>query len=77
MAELSPMPPIQIDNALLQTWGQTWLGTVTDTGTKPAESFSKKQGMDFGNMIDTAVGTSVSAMLGNIPIVKPNMKILR
>jgi len=77
MAELLQMPPIQIDNTILQSWGQTWLGTTTDTGTKNAESFDKKQGMSFGNEIDLAVGRSVATMLGNIPIEKPQMNFLQ
>lgn len=77
MAKLSPMPQIQIDNVAMKNWGQIWLGTTTETGTKESECFNKKQGIHFGYEIDKAVGISFAEMLGNIPIEKPQMGSLQ
>jgi len=77
MAELFSMPRIRLNDTAMQSWGQTWLGTTTETGTKEPERFDKKQGINFGYEIDQAVGKSLAVMLGNIPIERPQMKSLQ
>ncbi len=56
------MPPIELPVTEFTAFGQKWL---------TAAKFSKKDGMDFGTLIDAAVGAALSAMLGDIPIVVP------
>lgn len=79
MAATQNMPEIKFDPISIKPWGGIWLGTVGtidkktgDPKVKKANSFDKKQGMDFGKIaIDPVVATALSKMLGNIPIVSP------
>src|SRR5262245_22213762 len=73
------MPPIELDHDLLKRWGSIWLGTTrsepksgtkADPKPKKANSFDKKQGMDFGIVFDSAFGKALSTMLGNT-VTKP------
>jgi hypothetical protein len=74
---LKPMPPLQVNNADLKSWGDIWRGTAdspTNAGTrktKGADRFGKKQGMDFGLVFDTAFANASAAMLGDIPVMTP------
>lgn len=75
---IQSIPSINLDQEVLQHWGGIWRSTVgspDDDGnptTKKANSFDKKQGMDFGKeVIDPAVAKALSVMLGNIPVVAP------
>lgn len=82
MGLLKDMPAIELDNAMLKTWGDVWLGTVgspkkaknkADVQTptvKKVSCFDKKQGMDFGYVFDSAFGDSLATMLGN-SVAKP------
>lgn len=63
------MPPISLPQPTFLQFGQDW-GTG---GSK----FTKKQAMDFGKLLDTAVGDSLAVMLGNIPITVPNQNQLQ
>lgn len=73
------IPSISLNQEVLQRWGEVWRSTVgspDEDGTptvKKADSFDKKQGMDFGKeVIDPAVASALAAMLGGIPIVPPH-----
>ena len=71
------MRPVAIDPAALAPWGALWTGTVNSTGgAKNAECFDKKQGMDFGKVLDRHVANSLAEMLGDIPIVTPGHEAL-
>ncbi len=48
--------------------GQKWLA---------AEAFAKKAGMDFGTLIDQAVGQALATMLGGIPVRTPSSTALQ
>jgi hypothetical protein len=67
------MPEIVIDTSLLKTWGATWLGSLNSSGTsKEPNRFDRKQSMDFGKtVLDPAVASSLSQMLGDIEILTP------
>ncbi|UKN42066.1 hypothetical protein [Mycobacterium lepromatosis] len=68
MAVLQPMPGINLPTDELTTFGRKWL---------VSSKFSKKDGMDFGTLIDVAVGGALSVMLGNIPVVVPTASQLQ
>jgi hypothetical protein len=82
MGLLKEMPAIKLDTESLKEWGATWLGTAgspkrqkkkTDPvvpTAKKANCFDKKQGMDFGNVFDSAFGVALAEMLGNT-VAKP------
>lgn len=73
MAALQQMPPIGLDPVLMRSWGQRWL-----SGTKEGPlRFSRKDGMDFGYTLDTAVGKAMAEMLGGIPVVTPSATALQ
>lgn len=63
MAALQTMPPISLPTNQFQTFGARW-----QRGSK----FSKKDGMDFGSLVDAAVGDALAEMLGNVQIVVPS-----
>lgn len=62
MSALQPMPALALPVRDFAALGVRW---------QVGSAFSKKDGMDFGTVIDRAVGDAVSVMLGNIPIVVP------
>lgn len=75
MATLQSMPSVVIPQATLNTWGATWLGNVNSSGgNKNANSFDKKQGMDFGKAIDPIIAQAFATMLGGIPVCPPTNK---
>lgn len=79
MATLSnSMPPIQIPTRELLDWGRIWLGTQNPiTGNaKEANCFDRQQSVNFATFIDRAFAQSLSAMLGNIPIVEGSSRRL-
>lgn len=75
---IKSIPSISLNQDVLQRWGQVWRSTVGSPDedgnptVKKADSFDKKQGMDFGKeVIDPAVASALATMLGGIPIVSP------
>lgn len=68
MAFLQEMPEISIAQADLQAWGAKWL---------VGQSFSKKEGMDFGQIFDLAIGKALAELLGGLPIETPSSKSLQ
>jgi hypothetical protein len=68
MPPLQPMPPVNLPVSEFQEFGAVWLQNA---------SFTKKQGMDFGNLLDSAVGTSLAVMLGGVSIEVPNQNQLQ
>jgi hypothetical protein len=62
------MPPIVFPRGEIRSLGQDWLSK---------KALSKKSGMDFGSLIDRAVGTSLAAMLGDILLLTPNQNQLQ
>ena len=61
---------------LLAPWGSKWLGTEGSSGAKSPNCFDKKQGMEFGHVFDDAFGSALAAMLGNVPVERPNANAL-
>lgn len=71
MAALQPMPSISINQAELARFGQKWLSNGGKLSRTPPLS-----SLDLGKLIDMAVGQSLSAMLGNVPIVTTGLSNL-
>lgn len=73
MAELQSMPSILIDQTQLRTWGARWLAETNDENgnKKKANSFDRKQSVNFASFIDLAFGNSIAQMLGGINVVTP------
>ena len=78
MESLQIIPDFVFDSAVLRDWGTKWRSTTgslnTDgiATTKKANSFDRKQSMDFGKeVIDPVVANALATMLGNIPVVAP------
>jgi hypothetical protein len=67
MAQLAPMPVIEIEPAQLIPFGNTWSANNGDLTRTPPYSSS-----ELGRLFDAAVANAVATMLGNIPIVVPN-----
>jgi hypothetical protein len=66
---INPMPPIYFDENDLRTFGQLWLAEIKSE-KKKAESFKKKESMDFGKIVfDLKIGEALAVMLGGIPLV--------
>ena len=76
MAELQDMPTVSVSSETLIEWGSKWLGEEGSSGTKAPNRFDKKQGMEFGHVFDDAFGSALAAMLGNIPVERPNANAL-
>lgn len=66
MAKLQTMPPISISQTDLAAFGETWKNNGDSLSRTPPNSSSQ-----LGNLFDSAVGLSLSIMLGRIPIVRP------
>ncbi len=66
MARLGPMPAVTIDPAELALFGQRWLALDRRLSRTPPQSSGQ-----LGILFDQAVGRSLAAMLGGIPIVAP------
>lgn len=73
MAELQSMPQITINQTELKMWGDRWLSNKNDISGKEKEvsSFDKQQSVNFASFIDLAFGSSISVMLGGIPVITP------
>lgn len=78
MASMQSIPDIVFDSASLRDWGARWRSTIGspkadgEATTKKANSFDRKQSMDFGKeVIDPVVASALATMLGNIPVVAP------
>ncbi|MFN8456926.1 MAG: hypothetical protein U0401_20055 [Anaerolineae bacterium] len=67
MAQLTTMPAISIDKALLALFGQTWTANAGALSRTPPYSSG-----DLGKLFDTAVAHTLATMLGGIPVVVPN-----
>lgn len=71
MASLADsMPPIEIVQEQLRSWGQLWLGEFNPETEreKRAEYFDRQQSVNFASFIDQAFGRSLAIMLGGIPV---------
>lgn len=66
MAMLSPMPPVTVALTTLSQFGQRWMANGSKLSRTPPHS-SVRLGAEFND----AVGSALSAMLGNIPVVAP------
>lgn len=66
MPLLTSMPRIEVDNALLKSFGAAWRANGGALGRTPPYS-----SLDLGRIFDRAVAGALSAMLGGIPIVTP------
>lgn len=62
------MPQIVLPSGDFQRFGAVWLHQ---------SKFAKKAGMDFGNLLDFAVGEALAVMLGGVPILVPNQTQLQ
>ena len=67
MAEIQPMPQIEIDREVLIGWGRTWLSGEF--------GFERKESMDFGVVWDDAFGKALAEMLG-VQVVTPSSSSL-
>ncbi len=88
MAELKPMPELDLPPRELAQRGQVWSGTAgsqRSDGQQPAKHprrFDKAprqaggQGMEFGHVFDAAFGDALAEMLGGVPVVRPNANAL-
>lgn len=81
MPALQPMPPVQISQSDLRPFGETWRKRVSYPGKKdkPPECLSRTppySSGQLGELVDGAVGKSLAAMLGGIPVVKPTSTAL-
>jgi len=66
MAQLAPMPKIEVDSALLKSFGDVWKVNDGALGRTPPYS-----SLDLGRIFDRAVANALSAMLGGIPVIAP------
>lgn len=71
MAQLASMPAITVSQAQLALFGTAWTNNNGALGRTPPYSSG-----DLGKVFDTAVATSLAAMLGGIQIVTPNANAL-
>lgn len=71
MASLVSMPPIVINQADLAQFGSAW----TNNGGRLSRTPPFSSG-ELGKLFDTAVGKSLSVMLGSIQVVSPNSNSL-
>lgn len=60
------MPPVVVSQAELARFGETWRAKGGRLSRTPPESSSQ-----LGGLFDAAVGASLAAMLGDIPVVRP------
>jgi hypothetical protein len=76
------MPKIIVEQKKLLEWGGLWRGTAatpTKKGVAKAKKpncFDRKQGMDFGYVLDAAFGKALAEMLGGIDVLKPQINSL-
>lgn len=66
MPQVTSMPKVEVDNALLKSFGAAWRANGGALGRTPPYS-----SLDLGRIFDRAVASALSAMLGGIPIVTP------
>lgn len=71
MATLASMPPIDIAQAELAKFGNTWLQNGERLSRTPPQSSG-----ELGRLFDMAVGKALAAMLGGIEIISPNSNSL-
>ncbi|MBP6822943.1 MAG: hypothetical protein KA368_15445 [Acidobacteria bacterium] len=63
---MTTMPQVTVSQADLAQFGETWQRNGGSLSRTPPQSSGQ-----LGNMFDEAVGKSLAAMLGGIPVVKP------
>lgn len=71
MATLASMPPIDIAQAELAKFGNTWLQNGERLSRTPPQSSG-----ELGRLFDMAVGKALAIMLGGIEIISPNSNSL-
>src|SRR3990167_9309380 len=71
MSKLNSMPTVKVSEAELKVFGKKLIENGGNLSRTPPQSSSQ-----LGSLLDSAVGKSLAVMLGNIPIVKPNMNAL-
>lgn len=71
MASLRQMPPVAVSQADLERFGSRW----TQNGGALKRS-RPESSMEFGKMVDAAVASSLSSMLGGIDIRSPSRTAL-
>lgn len=71
MPKLMAMPPVEISQTELASFGAEWTKRNDSLGRTPPYSSG-----ELGKIFDLAVGRSLAAMLGGIPIVTPNANSL-
>lgn len=71
MPPLTLMPALAIDPADLLRFGARWQANGNALSRTPPESSNQ-----LGQLFNDAVGRSLAAMLGGVPIVKPSSKAL-
>ena len=71
MSQLKMMPEVIVSESDLKSFGETWIKNGGNLSRTPPQSSSQ-----LGSLFDSAVGKSLAVMLGNIPIVKPNINML-
>ncbi len=71
VAKLAQMPPIEISRAELARFGRRW----TELGERLSRTPPQSSG-DFGKVFDSAVGSALAQMLGDIPIETPSSSAL-
>jgi len=69
VARLAPMPPLDIDSAVLIKFGAKWKENNGRLSRSPPFS-----SLELGNYIDDAIAKSLSQMLGGIPILTPSSR---
>ncbi|MBM4463256.1 MAG: hypothetical protein FJ012_07950 [Chloroflexi bacterium] len=65
------MPPLEVSQEELRTWGQRWLAEFNpETGkAKRAKAFDRRQSVNFASFIDRSLANSLAVMLGGIPVI--------
>lgn len=71
MALLQSMPQVVVPPNELLPFGRTWAQNNGSLSRTPPNSSSQ-----LGNLFDAKVGAALATMLGNIPVVTPNMNSL-
>jgi hypothetical protein len=71
MAQLAPMPKIELDKTQLKSFGEVWVANGGALGRTPPYS-----SLDLGRLFDRAVAHALSDMLGSIPVITPGSEDL-
>ena len=71
MARLQKMPRLSIDQATLASFGATWAANGGDLSRTPPNS-----SVQLGSFFERAVADAFAAMVGGVPVVRPNANAL-